>query len=82
MFEHPLMFQIYKGVCLTTAKLSLRKPELFEEIQKITESISTKIEIFSKVLEEVKDQNDYKQDIVIINQSFEMFKAWHSVNLL
>lgn len=82
MFEHPLMFQIYKGLCLTSAKLNWRKPELFGDIQKITDSISTKIEIFSKVFEENKDQNDYKHDIIIINQSFEMFKAWHSVNLL
>ena len=82
MFEHPLLFQIYKGVCLTTAKIVSRKAELFEEIQKIADSLTVKIEIWNKVLEEVQNQNDYKQDFNIIRSSFNMFKAWQSANIL
>lgn len=78
MFEHPLSFQIYKGLWLLTAKAANHNDEV-EGISSVAENVRVKIEVLSKVLEEERDSEDYKHEFAIINDALNMFKAWHAI---
>lgn len=80
-FEHPLIFQIYKGL-FTLSGLTGSKSDNSEKLTKVLDSVSQKLDIFEKFLEAEKDRDDFKNEYKMIKYLMQLFRAWHSITAL
>jgi hypothetical protein len=80
VFEHPLVYQIYKGL-FTLTGLVQQKAEI-EKINKLSDCLSEKLDIFEKFFEEEKDRGDFKDEYNMIHFFVQFLRSWFSINAL